>query len=79
MKDTSLKLFVDYPYAIPQQHVQQIQRCWSNFLDDLEYKPHALVAELDHILDNKYNAAITNLGLRFRTEADLLMFILRFS
>jgi hypothetical protein len=79
MKETSLKLFVDYPYSIPQQHVQQIQQCWSNFLDNLEYKPHAKVAELDNILDTDYNAAITISGLRFKSEADLLMFILRFS
>jgi hypothetical protein len=79
MKDISLKLFVDYPYSIPQQHVQQIQRCWSNFLDNLEYKPHAKESELDYILDTEYNAAILNSGLRFKSEADLLMFILRFS
>ena len=79
MKDTSLKLFVDYPYSIPQQHVQQIQLCWSNFLDNVEYKPHTPVAELDRILDTMYNAVRTVGGLRFKSEADLLMFILRFS
>jgi hypothetical protein len=80
MKDTSLKLFVDYPHSINQLYEQQVHRCWRNFLDNLEYKPHTnKEAELDHILDTKYNAAITNSGLRFKSESDLLMFVLRFS
>jgi hypothetical protein len=79
MKDTSLKLFVDYPYSIPQQHVQQVHRCWSNFLDSVEYEPHTKESELDHVLDTLYNAAITNSGLRFKHESDLLMFVLRWS
>lgn len=81
MKDISLKLCVDYPYAFNRQHVPQANRCWSNFLDNVEYSGHShdKAAAVDHILDTMYNAAITISGLRFKSEADRLMFILRFS
>jgi hypothetical protein len=81
MKDTTLKLFVAYPHSINQLYEQQVHRCWSNFLDNVEYEGHShdKAAAVDRILDIQYNAAITNLGLRFKYESDLLMFVLRFS
>jgi hypothetical protein len=81
MKDTSLKLFVDYPYAFNQPEGPEAHQCWINFLDKVEYEGHShdKAAELDRILDIQYNAAITNHGLRFKYETDLLMFVLRFS
>jgi hypothetical protein len=81
MKDISLKLFVDYPYTINQQDVQQDNRCLCNFLDNVEYEGHThnKQAEVDRILDIQYNAIRTTRGLRFKHETDLLMFVLRFS
>jgi hypothetical protein len=81
MKDTTLKLFVDYPYTIKQQDVQQDNRCWRNFLDNVEYEGHThnKQAAVDRILDIQYNAVRTTRGLRFKHESDLLMFVLRFS
>jgi hypothetical protein len=81
MKDTSLKLFVDYPYAFNQRDVMQDNRCWRNFLDNVEYSGHThnKQAEVDRILDTEYNAVRTTGGLRFKSGPDLLMFVLRFS
>ena len=81
MKDTSLKLFVDYPHAINQKDVQQDNRCLCNFLDSVPYEglTHNKQAAVDRILDTEYNAVRTTRGLRFKHEADRLMFLLRFS
>lgn len=81
MKDISLKLYVEYPYSFNQRDVMQDNRCWSNFLDNVPYEGHThdKQAAVDHILDIQYNAVITTLGLRFKHESDLLMFLLRFS
>jgi hypothetical protein len=81
MKDTSLKLFVDYPHAINQKDVMQDNRCWRNFLDNVPYEglTYDKTAAVDRILDIQYNAVRTTSGLRFKHESDLLMFLLRFS
>ena len=81
MKDTSLKLYADYPYSINQQGVQQDHQSWCNFLDNVEYEGHThdKQAAVDRILDTEHNAVRTTLGLRFKHESDLLMFLLRFS
>ena len=74
MKDTSLKLFVEYPYAFqPDRFIGN--GTWHRFLASAEYTS----ALVDHILDTQYNAVRTALGLRFKHESDLLMFVLRFS
>ena len=81
MKDISLKLFVDYPYSINQQDVMQDNRYWRNFLDNVPYEglTYDKTAAVDRILDTEYNAVRTTSGLRFKSEADRLMFLLRFS
>ena len=81
MKDISLKLYVDYPHSINQQDVMQDNRCWSNFLDNVPYEglTYDKTAAVDRILDIQYNAVRTTHGLRFKSESDRLMFLLRFS
>ena len=81
VKDTSLKLFVDYPHSINQKDVMQDNRCWCNFLDNVPYEGHThdKQAEVDRVLDTEYNAVRTTRGLRFKHESDLLMFVLRWS
>ena len=81
MKDISLKLFVDYPHSFDQKDVMQDNRCWRNFLDNVPYEglTYDKTAAVDRILDNEYNAVRTTHGLRFKSESDLLMFLLRFS
>lgn len=79
MKDISLKLFADYPYAFNQRDVQQDNRCWCNFLSSSKNDISAWKHGVDHILDTEYNAIRTTGGLRFKYESDRLMFILRFS
>jgi hypothetical protein len=81
MKYISLKLFVDYPYSFNQRDVMQDNRCWRNFLDNVPYEglTYDKTAAVDRILDTEYNAVRTTLGLRFKHESDLLMFLLRFS
>ena len=81
MKDISLKLFVDYPYSFDQRDVMQDNRCWRNFLDNVPYEglTYDKTAAVDRILDTEYNAVRTTSGLRFKSESDLLMFLLRFS
>jgi len=71
----ALKLFVDYPYIF-QPDLFVGNAIWHRFLARAEYTTTALV---DHILDTEYNAIRTTGGLRFKSEADLLMFLLRFS
>ena len=81
MKDISLKLYVDYPYSINQRDVMQENQCWRNFLDNVPYEglTYDKTAAVDRILDIQYNAVRTTSGLRFKSESDLLMFLLRFS
>lgn len=81
MKDISLKLFVDYPHSINQRGVMPDNRCWRNFLDNVPYEglTYEKMAAVDRILDTEYNAVRTTHGIRFKSESDLLMFLLRFS
>jgi hypothetical protein len=76
-----LDLYNEYPHVLNQQDVQQDHRSWCNFLDNVEYEGHThdKQAAVDRILDTEYNAIRTTRGLRLKSEADLLMFVLRFS
>jgi len=68
-------LLADYPYPIEIGYTgdNTYYPLWHNFLISVEYN------QIDNILDIQYNAVRTSRGLRFKSDLDRLMFILRFS
>jgi len=74
------KLSLDYPYPIHHNSEPSYYSLWHNFLRIMKYDNRIDWAQkVDDILDTEYNAVRTICGLRFKSDLDRLMFVLRFS
>ena len=75
-------LLADYPYPIEIGYNGDnlYYPLWHNFLHITQNENRIDWAQrVDSILDTKYNAVRTSRGLRFKSDPDRLMFVLRFS
>ncbi len=72
----------DYPYPIEIGYNgdNTYYPLWHNFLRIIKYDNRIDWGQkVDDILDTEYNAVRTVRGLRFKSDLDRLMFVLRFS